>query len=113
MNALTIFESLKATAGGLVADRAIEVVCTRRGIDAGGEATQDVLGSAGYRLARADVMMIAAQSPNVKQADVAFDSLVTTREEIKAAANAVYGALGDAEFIPERKTQYGYKGSSL
>jgi hypothetical protein len=109
----TILESLKNVSGYPVPVGVFEKVATKRGLTLSGEATEDVLASAGYRLAEADVMKWVSFAPNVHQADVSYDTLYSDRQQLRETANAIYGELGDAAYIPEGKTKFGYKGSRL
>ena len=108
----TILESLKSISGYPVPGRTFADIGIKRGLILDDEATEDVLKSPSYRLAKADIMRWVSFAPNVRQADVQYDLLYSDRSELRKAANAIYGELGDEEYIPV-KVKYGYKGDRL
>lgn len=112
----TILETLKQGVSNYpVPTATLQRVALVRGVDLKTEATAEVLLSKEYRLADADVKLWVSIAPNVSQAGIAFDLLVTTREAIKKQANAVYKEYGDSLYEPEAttRTKYGYKGKKL
>jgi hypothetical protein len=109
----TILESLKSINGYPVPERTLADTATKRALNLEDEATENVLKSPAYRLAKADVMRWISFAPNVRQADVQYDLLYYDRQELRKAANAIYGELGDDAFIPETTAKFGYKGSRL
>jgi hypothetical protein len=110
----TILESLKSISGYPVPARTFIDISVKRGLSLDDEATESVLTSAAYRLAKADVMVWVSFAPNVSQADVRYDILYSDREKIRTAANAIYSELGDDAYIPDKlTTKFGYKGSRL
>ncbi|MDR2765129.1 MAG: hypothetical protein LBB90_08880 [Tannerella sp.] len=109
----TVIESLKGAVGYPVPDRVLADVASIRGLALEDEATESVLTSTSYMLAKADVMRWVSFAPNVHQADLSYDLLYSDREQMRKLANAIYGDLGDGNYIPEVKTKFGYKGSRL
>jgi len=109
----TILESLKSINGYPVPESTFVTVATNRNINLADEATQTVLKSSSYRLAKADVMRWVSFAPNIRQADLQYDLLYSDREKLRNAANAVYEEFEDEAFVPETKTKFGYKGSKL
>jgi hypothetical protein len=109
----TVLESLKSISGYPVPQRTFVDIATKRNLMLDDEATQDVLNSTAYRLAKADILRWVSFAPNVSQGDISFDLPDSDREQLRARANAVYGALGDAEYIPEAKAKFGYRGDRL
>jgi hypothetical protein len=110
---MLILESLKGISGYPVPMRTFENISLRRGLILSDEATKEALETAAYRLAKADVLRWVSFAPNVSQDGVSFDMLYSDRNELRQQANAIYLELGDAEYIPEVKSNYGYQGSSL
>ena len=109
----TILESLKSINGYPVEHRTFVDVAVKRGLNLEDEATINVFSSPAYRLATADIMRWVSFAPNIRQTDVQFDLLFSDREQLRKAANAIYGELGDDAFIPETNTKFGYKGDRL
>jgi hypothetical protein len=109
----TILDSLKNISGYPVPEETIEDISVGRGLSLGDEATQDVLKSAPYRLAKADILRWVAFAPNVSQEGISFDLLYSDREQMRKQANALYGELGDEAYIPETGAKFGYKGNRL
>jgi len=109
----TILDSLKSINGYPVPLRTFEDVATMRSLDLATEVTSDILISANYRLAKADIMRWISFAPNVNQSGVSFDILYSDRERLREMANTIYGELGDEAYIGEKKVKFGYKGSRL
>jgi hypothetical protein len=109
----TILESLKSVSGYPVPHGTFADIAVRRDLPLDGEATRDVLKSAPYRLAKADIMRWVSFAPNISQEGISFDLLYSDREQLRAQANAVYGELGDDAYIPEKKAKFGYRGDRL
>jgi hypothetical protein len=109
----TILESLKSISGYPVPLQTLTDILAKRVLLLDDEAALDVLKSAAYRLAKADVMVWVSYAPNVQQGGVSYDLLYSDREQLRKRANAIYGDLGDDGFVIESKTKYGYKGSRL
>lgn len=108
-----ILEQLGSVSGFPVPVLTLTGIAVKRGLNAGEEATEDVMKSAPYRLAEADVMRWASFAPNVQQGGESYDTLYSDREKLRVRANAVYGELGDSEYIPEKRVSFGYKGDRL
>jgi len=109
----TILESLKSISDRPIPQSVFTTIAIKRDVKLTDDATQEILLSKPYRLAMADVMKWVADAHNVRQADVQFDLLYSTRQDMKNAANAIYEELEDDAFIPETKTKFGYKGNKL
>jgi hypothetical protein len=109
----TILESLKSISGFPVPDRTLTDISVKRGLALSDKATGDVLNSAAYRLARADVMRWVSFAPNVQQGGESYDLLYSDRQRMREEANAVYSELGDGAYIPENRVKFGYKGNRL
>lgn len=109
----TILETLNQ--GYPVPMATLERVALVRGVELMTEATTEVLISKVYRLATADIMRWMSTASNVSQAGIAFDLLVSTREDLRKQSNAVYKEYGDAMYEPENSTAvtFGYKGKKL
>jgi hypothetical protein len=109
----TILESLKSISGYPVPLPTFADISVKRGLALDGEAAQDVLKSASYRLAKADVMVWVSFAPNVQQEGISYDLLYSDRSQLRQQANAIYGELGDESYAPETKAKFGYKGNRL
>jgi hypothetical protein len=110
----TVLESLVSISGYPIGKGTIIDIATKRGLNLDDEATIVLFQSPEYRLATADLMRWVSYAPNVRQADVQYDLLYSDREQLRKAANAIYGELGDDAYIPpETVTKYGYKGSRI
>jgi hypothetical protein len=112
----TVLETLKQGVSNYpVPEAALQRIALVRGVDLQAEATAEILLSKEYRLAEADVKLWVSGAPNVSEAGISFDMLVSTRESLKKQADAVYGEYGDSLYEPENasKTVYGYKGKKL
>lgn len=112
----TILETLKQGVSNYPVPMAtLECVALVRGIDLKAGATTEMLLSKEYRLADADVKLWVSTAPNVSQAGIAFDMLVSTRDSLKAQANAVYKEYSDSKYEPEKTSsvKFGYKGKKL
>jgi hypothetical protein len=108
-----ILEQLKSISGYPVPAQALTGIAVMRGLAAGDEATEDVMKSAAYRLAKADVMRWVSFAPNVQQGGVSYDILYSDRQQLREQANAIYRELGDSAYTPESGATFGYKGSRL
>jgi hypothetical protein len=109
----TILESLKSINGYPVPAGTFADIAVRRGLSLDDEATQDVMTSASYKLAKADVMRWVSFAPNIQQEGISYDLLYSDRQQLRTFANAVYLELGDDAYIPETRTKFGYKGDRL
>lgn len=112
----TILEQLNSVSGYPVPVQTLAGIAVTRSLDAGGEATEDVMNSAPYRLAKADVMRWVSFAPNVQQGGVSYDILYSDRQQLREQANATYQELGDSAYMPDSKATkatFGYKGSRL
>jgi hypothetical protein len=109
----TILESLKSISGYPVPLRTFTDVSVKRGLNLEDEATDEVLKSAAYRLAKADIMFWVSFAPNISQEGISYDLLYSDRSQMRTNANIVYGELGDDAYIAENKTVFGYKGNRL
>jgi hypothetical protein len=109
----TILESLKSISGYPVPLLTFADVSIKRNLNLENEATVEVLNSSAYRLAKADIMVRVSFAPNINQSDVGYNMLYSDREQLRAQANAIYGELGDAAYMPKSKTRFGYKGNRL
>ena len=109
----TVLESLKSVSDYPVLEVAIANIALRRGLNLTDAATESVLASPAYRLATADVLRWASFAPNVQQGDVSYSLLYSDRVQMRELANAIYGELGDGEYVPEYKAKFGYRGVRL
>ena len=109
----TILDALKSISGYPIPLLTIETIAIKRDINLADTATKEAIAISNYRLATADVMMWVSFAPNVSQGGVDYNMLVTDREKMRAAANAIYGEFNDDAYIPDDKAKFGYKGEWL
>ncbi|MDR3246080.1 MAG: hypothetical protein LBT50_06560 [Prevotellaceae bacterium] len=109
----TILESLKSLNGYPVPVRTFGDIAVRRGLALDDDATENVLKSASYMLAKADILKWISFAPNISQEGISYDLLYSDREQMRKQANAIYGDMGDDSYIHEAQAKFGYKGSGL
>ena len=110
---ITILQSLKSVNAYPIPEGVVSGIAGRRGLSLDIEATAELQQSQDYRLAMADVVQWVSFAPNVQQADLHYNLLYSDRVQLRKRANAIYEEFGDNAFIPEIKTQFGYKGTRL
>lgn len=104
---------LKSVSGYPVPAKVLTTIAATRGLEASSEATDDVVKSVAYRLAKADVMMWVSLAPNVQQGGISYNMLDADRQLMRKQANSAYGVYGDGDDMPKTEVTYGYKGSRL
>lgn len=111
----TVLELLKGISNYPVPMRTIDRIALKRGVDLNTEATSEIITSKEYELSEADVMRFISTAPNVSQAGISFDTLVSDRNALRVQANLVYKKYGDEMYQPdgEIKAKFGYKGDRL
>lgn len=111
----TVLELLKGLTNYPVPSRTIERIALLRDVDLSAEADTSVIQSKEYQLAEADVMRFVSTAPNIAQAGISFDTLVTDRQALRVQANLIYKKYGDEMYQPEStgKAKFGYKGDRL
>jgi hypothetical protein len=106
----TVRDILKSINAYPIPENTLAGIAVVRGIDLDSEATAEVLNSATYRLAKADVMVWLSSAPNITQEGISYSLLLTVQQELCEAAEAIYAELNPQ---PEQKSKYGYKGTRL
>ena len=106
-----VLDSLKSINAYPIPLRTISDTAVCRGIDLTAEATQELMQSAGYNLAKADLLLWLSLAPDISQGGQDYSFTDEQRVQLRNQANALY-----KEFEGEngkKKTIYGYKGSRL
>lgn len=110
--AVKVTETLKGVSAYPVPLRTLWETAEKRGLDLDGEATEDVLKSKPYNLAKADIFLWLSFAPDISQGGQSFSFTDEQRTRLRAQAKALY-----SEFEPDggasQKSVYGYKGSRL
>lgn len=110
---MTILEALKGVNAYPVPVRAIDEVALNRGLTLTDTATQEVLRSAGYNLALADLYLWLSVSPDISQGGQSYSFTDEQRASLRRRAYALYREWGDEGGGDTPKTAFGYKGSRL
>ncbi len=111
-DANTILDALRGVNAYPIPLRTLVDTARGRGLDAAGEATEDALSSAAYRLAEADLLYWLAFAPDVSQGGQSYSFSDEQRKQLRLHAKAVYDELGgDADSATA--VPYGYKGAWL
>lgn len=92
--------------------RTIEEIAARRGCSLSEQATQDVLSSRTFNLAKADLLMWLSLAPNVTQGGQSYSFSDEQRLQFRNQANSLYKEFA-ADDSATPKPVYGYKGSRL
>ena len=108
---MTIIESLRSISGYPVPLQTLQGAAENRELEASTEATQEVMLSDKYKLAKADVLMWLSQAPDVSQGGQSYSFSDDQRMRLRNWANTLYAECKDATDKP--KPLYGYKGSRL
>ena len=106
-----VLDSLKSINAYPIPLRTISDTAVCRGLDLTAEATQELMQSAGYNLAKADLLLWLSLAPDISQGGQDYSFTDGQRVQLRNQANALY-----KEFEGEngkKKTIYGYKGSRL
>lgn len=108
---ITISEALKGTNAYPVPATKLEEVAVLRGVTLTDTATQDVLKSRVYKLAKADVLLWLSHAPNITQGGQSYSFTDEQRQQFRNQAKTLYDECG--EVSAATKPIYGYKGSRL
>lgn len=112
--ALTVFDSLKGVSAYPIPLRTLTDVAERRGVSLTDEATQDVLNTSAYCLAKADLLMWLSLAPDVSQGGQSYSFTDEQRTQLRTRATQLYNAFSDSDTDATTTTTiYGYKGSRL
>lgn len=107
---MTVLDSLRSISGYPLSASAVETAAVSRGLDSSAELTREIVESDAYRLAKADVMMMLADAPDVTQEGISYSFTDGQRNSFRMSASVIYGECGDDT---ARSTLYGYKGDRL
>lgn len=107
---MTVLDSLRSISGYPLSAFALEVAAVSRGLDPGAEIAKDIVESDAYRLAKADVMRMLADAPDVTQEGISYSFTDEQRNSFRMSASVIYGECGDDA---AGSTIYGYKGDRL
>lgn len=107
---MTVLDSLRAINGYPLSLLSLELAARGRNLDPGAEVTKEVLGSKGYRLAKADVLMMLADAPDVTQEGITYSFTDEQRGSFRKSASVIYNENGERE---RGAAVYGYKGDRL
>ena len=109
--AQTTIEALKSINAYPVPLRTLMETAERREISVTAEATQEVLQSKNYRLAKADLLLWLSIAPNISQGGQSFSFSDEQRKDFKREAQTIYDVLEPSQNAG--RVTYGYKGSRL
>lgn len=107
---MTVLDSLRSISGYPLSASVLEMAAISRGLDIREEVTKDVAASDAYRLAKADVLMMLAEAPDVTQEGISYSFTDEQRNSFRMSASVIYGECGDDT---AGSTIYGYKGDRL
>ena len=108
---MTTYESLQGISAYPVPNRTLVTIMTRRGVTPETVVTQSVLVSAGFRLAKADVLFWLSQAPDIAQGGQSYSFTDKQRQEMRDEAMGIYEELDEED--DTMKTKFGYKGDRL
>lgn len=107
----TLLDSLKAVSAYPIPLRTLMETAERRELSVTAEATQEVLQSKAYRLAKADLLLWLSIAPDISQGGQSFSFTDEQRKDFKRQAQDIYGELEPSSGA--MRVTYGYKGSRL
>lgn len=108
----TLLDSLKAINAYPIPLRTLDEVATRRGVSLVGEATAEELQTAGFNLAKADLLLWLSLAPNISQGGQSYSFSEEQRKQFKNEAYALYDKFEEDE-ADKPKANFGYKGTRL
>lgn len=106
----TVLESLRAVNGYPLSRLSLELVARSRGLDPELVVSKEMLSSEDYRLAKADVLMMLADAPDVTQEGISYSFTDEQRDSFRASASLIYNECGEKA---GSSAIYGYKGNRL
>lgn len=107
----TLLDSLKAISAYPIPLRTLTETAERRDLSVTAEATQEVLQSKTYRLAKADLLLWLSIAPDISQGGQSFSFTDEQRKDFKRQAQGIYDVLEPSQ--KAGRVTYGYKGSRL
>ena len=90
----------------------VEAIALRRGVSLSETATEDILKSGGFNLAKADLLMWLSFAPQVTQGGQSYSFTDEQRQQFRNEARGLYQDYASDDSAP-LKPIYGYKGSRL
>lgn len=109
--AQTTIEALKSINAYPIPLRTLTETAERRNLSVTAEATQEVLQSKAYRLAKADLLLWLSIAPDISQGGQSFSFTDEQRKDFKRQAQGIYDVLEPSQNAG--RVTYGYKGSRL
>lgn len=111
---MTVLQSLLSVTVYPLPLRTLEEAAARRGIDLAEDASKDVLTSAAYNLAVADVLVWLVTAPDVSQGGQSYSFTDEQRAQMLSRARALLAKYApDTDAATSTGVVYGYKGSRL
>lgn len=108
---MTTYESLQGISAYPIPNRTLVTIMTMRGVTPATEVTREVLSSAGFRLAKADVLFWLSQAPTISQGGQSYSFTDEQRQEMRDEATGIYEEYDEEGAA--MKTKFGYKGDRL
>lgn len=109
----TIIDALKGINAYPIPRLTLLSIIDNRGLFEGEELTQDILRSAEFKLAQADMLMWLSLAPNVSQGGQTYSFTDEQRVQLRNKANGIYKEYDAASEGSAPKSIYGYKGNKL
>lgn len=106
---MTIRESLKALNAYPIPDLIVVLYCTARQLAPEAEAYGEVLASAAYRLAVADIYLWLSTAPNISQGGASWTLSEADKAAFRVQAETIYQQCRE----PSKGVRFGYKGTRL
>jgi len=103
---MTILEALNSISKYDISDSAIAEIAIIRGLTLTDEATQVILTSTAYSLAKGDVYEWLATNPDITEGGFSINLPASARNMLHEKAKAIYSASG-------KSTTFGYKGENF
>ncbi len=107
---MTVLESLCAISGYPLSPLSLELAARGRGLDPAAEVSKETFAAKDYRLAKADVLMMLADAPDVTQEGISYSFTDEQRDSFRMSASIIYNESGEGE---KGHAVYGYKGDRL
>lgn len=105
---MTTLEAVKGISNYPIPQRTLNEIAVARGLDLTKEATQEILLSSEYQLAKADLYNWLSETPNVSEGGVNFSFTPEDKAGFKLKSTAITSQVG----TPVR-SHFGYKGENL
>lgn len=112
MYVMNVFDYLKATNAYPIPMTTLVDVCSNRGLYPTDDVDAELLQSANFKGARADILMWLSIAPNISQGGQSYSFSEYERKAMRGEAQSLYGEIGD-EQNSSKVVAFGYKGSRL